>query len=497
MKKQIQKIIGLLTISSLLFMSCETVDFGDENLSPNAVSKANTGALITSAMRSMPGVLTNASAGILYAQHISEITYNDDSCYETIQWNFDGFYTGPLMNLQTVIDLNTTDPGNYTSSGSAGMQMGVAHLLQVWFYHHMTDRWGAIPYSEALKGVDNLKPKFDSQQAVYTGMMAQIDAALGMLDGGGLSGDFMFNGDATQWKRFGNTMKMVMALRMADVDPSTAAAKFVEAHNGGVLAGNAHNVHYPFTAADDNDSPWQDRFQTRDDFASSDTMVEALIAKNDPRLHAYAAPVVTAGGGAGGSAKVAVKYTTVDGKIYGGMPYGVLTPGILQAWVSYLPHQVIYKSDATQGGMIYSYAQVCFSYAEAASRGWIPASAGSAQAWYELGIAASHAQWGVSAADATAYLAAAPAFSMANMAYEKWVALYLQGYEAWAEWRRLDAPALTPATDILNGTAIPVRHGYGARTASANKANHDAAVTAMGKSPGDFLQDKRVWWDIK
>ena len=44
MKKQIQKIIGLLAVSSLLFVSCETVDFGDENLNPNAVSKANTGA---------------------------------------------------------------------------------------------------------------------------------------------------------------------------------------------------------------------------------------------------------------------------------------------------------------------------------------------------------------------------------------------------------------------------------------------------------------------
>ena len=51
MKTQIQKIIGLLTISSLLFVSCETVDFGDENLNPNSISKANTGALITGAMR--------------------------------------------------------------------------------------------------------------------------------------------------------------------------------------------------------------------------------------------------------------------------------------------------------------------------------------------------------------------------------------------------------------------------------------------------------------
>lgn len=496
MKKQIQKIIGLLTVSSLLFMSCETVDFGDENLNPNAVSKANTGALITASLRSMPGILANSSAGILYVQHISEITYNDDSCYETIQWNFDGHYTGPLMNLQTVINLNTDDPDTYSSSGSAGMQKGVAHLLQVWFYHHLTDRWGAVPYSEALKGVDNLKPKFDSQQAIYTGMFAQIDAALAMLDGGGLEGDFMFNGDAAKWKKFGNTMKMVMALRLSDVDPATAQSKFLEAVSGGVLGSNADNIHYPYTTADNNDNPWQDRFQTRDDYASSDTMVEALIAKSDPRLHAYAAPVVTAGGGAGGSAKVPVKYTTVDGKIYGGMPYGVLTPGILQAWVSYLPHQVIYKSDATQSGMIFSYAQVCFSMAEAASKGW--GVSGTAKAWYDAGIAASMSQWGISAADSATYVAAAAAApAIGDIAYEKWVALYLQGYEAWAEWRRLDAPSLVVATDILNGTAIPVRHGYGARTASANKANHDAAVAAMGKSPGDFLQDVKVWWDTK
>ena len=115
----------------------------------------------------------------------------------------------------------------------------------------------------------------------------------------------------------------------------------------------------------------------------------------------------------------------------------------------------------------------------------------------DAGINASMSQWGIDAAKAATYVAAAPAATMDNIAYEKWVALYLQGYEAWAEWRRLDAPALTPAKDILNGTAIPVRHGYGARTASANKANHDAAVAAMGKSPGDFLQDVRVWWDTK
>ena len=484
MKKQIQKIIGLFAISSLLFVSCETVDFGDENLNPNSVSKANTGALITGAMRNIPSLVSNVNPTLL-VQHVSEITYNDDSCYETIQWNFDGFYTGPLMDLQTVINLNTTDPDSYTSSGSAGMQMGVAHLLQVYMYQKMTDRWGAIPYSEALKGVDELKPKFDDQKDVYMGLFAQIDAALGMLDGGGLSGDFMFNGNATSWKKFGNTMKMVMALRIADVDAATAQAKFLEAHSAGVI-GAGGDIHYPYTAADANDSPWQDRFQSRDDYATSNTMVDHLIASSDPRLHKYAQPV-----GQAGDASGQVTYATVDGKVYGGMPYGVLNPGILQSWVSYLPSEIIYTSAATKGGMLYSYAQVAFGYAEAAQRGWsVP---GDAQTWYGIGINASMTQWGVNSADAATYVASVGAASMQTIAEEKWVALYMQGWEAWSEWRRLDYPVLTPAKDILTGTGIPVRNGYGTTTASANKANHDAAVAKVS----GYSQDSKVWWDTK
>ena len=65
---------------------------------------------------------------------------------------------------------------------------------------------------------------------------------------------------------------------MADVDPGTAQAKFKEAIAGGVLGSNADNIHYPYTASDDNDNPWQDRFQSREDFATSDVMVDHLFA---------------------------------------------------------------------------------------------------------------------------------------------------------------------------------------------------------------------------
>ena len=63
------------------------------------------------------------------------------------------------MDLQTVINLNNSEnAADYSSSGSVGMQKGVAHLLKVYMMHAMTDTWGAVPYSEALQGVDNLKP---------------------------------------------------------------------------------------------------------------------------------------------------------------------------------------------------------------------------------------------------------------------------------------------------------------------------------------------------
>jgi hypothetical protein len=141
--------------------------------------------------------------------------------------------------------------------------------------------------------------------------------------------------------------------------------------------------------------------------------------------------------------------------------------------------------------MLYSYAQVALGYAEAAQRGWsVP---GDAQTWYEIGINASMTQWGVKSADAATYVSGVAAASMETIATEKWKALYMQGEEAWAEHRRLDYPVLATAKDALTGTGIPKRLGYGATTASANKANHDAAVAKVS----GYSQDSKVWWDTK
>ena len=91
MKNKFNKFVGLVLTFSVLFWSCENVDFGDENVNPNAVSTPNTGALLTNVIRNIPSMVSGVNNTLL-AQHVSEVTYTEDSRYENVQWNFDGWY---------------------------------------------------------------------------------------------------------------------------------------------------------------------------------------------------------------------------------------------------------------------------------------------------------------------------------------------------------------------------------------------------------------------
>ena len=473
MKNLLTKIGGFTICISLLFASCETVDFGDENVNPNSPTNKKTDAMITSAITAIPGIV-GAVDPTYYVQQISDVTYTTGSRYSDEQWSFDGFYTGALKDLQEVIDLNTKFPTEVTGGGSNANQIAVAHILMGYMYHNITDRWGAIPMSEALQGVDKIYPKFDLQEDVYSQVMTNLDKAVGMIDGGGLNGDIMFNGDMNKWKMFANTLKMRMALRMADVNPSAAQSAFVAAWNAGVISSNAESVHYPYLTEDAHDNPWQDRFETRYDFVPSALLIDHLKNNLDPRLAEFADGSLIS-----------------NGTEYVGLEYGLENPGILETNLSGIDARVI-KDGTNDGGFLMTYAEVCFAMSEAFLRGWngLP---GSAQLWYEYGIAASHGQWGVASSDASAYLASVAPVSMEAMAMEKWVALYLQGYEGWAEWRRLDYPVLSPPSAAISGTGVPVRHGYSALLPTNNKEAYEAAVAAQGPDN----QDTKLWWDTK
>ena len=124
--------------------------------------------------------------GMQLAQYWSSNQYSNESRYqfrtEVSNASWRDFYAGPLQDLQAIIDQNTDSPDDVAGYGSNGNQIAVAKILQAWTYQMLTDAWGPIPMTQALQGVDNTTPSYDSQEAVYNGIMGLINDAMSSMD---------------------------------------------------------------------------------------------------------------------------------------------------------------------------------------------------------------------------------------------------------------------------------------------------------------------------
>ncbi|TXD54301.1 SusD/RagB family nutrient-binding outer membrane lipoprotein [Polaribacter sp. IC063] len=494
MKKTFKSLLVIAT-TSILLIGCESYDFGSTGVDTNNPVEAIPSSLLTGAQSKLVGTvsLSGTATPSLYVQHLSQTQYTEESRYQTINFNwnavgsgggFDGsvnFYNKVLINLAKIIELNTNEDtkADVASYGSNNNQIAVAKLMWAYYFQWATDRWGMLPYSEAFGGVSASKAKYDSQEEIYDDLFTKIDEALAQMDNGaGPQGDILFSGDMTLWAKFGQTLKMNMAIRLAKVYPSSggyAATKFNQAMAGSI-ASVSENIMFPSISNDAYDNPYQDDYVDlgRADECLSDVLVNRMDALNDPRLPMFGEPAITTG-------------------TFVGLRYGWEGAGsVPNDDVSFMNDDLIKNGERALP--MYTFAQISFNKAEAALLGWI---SGSSQAYYEEAIAASMAQWGVSSADSDAYLLEADivydaANAMNQIAEQKWLALFYQPYEAWAEWRRLDYPVLTPAVDALLGNSIPVRHGYPAAERNQNQANYEAAVAAQG-ADGLFT---KLWWDV-
>ena len=465
--KNIKVKLFTLTLVSV-FIGCNS-DFGDMNVDPNNPSEALPDLLLSSALTSMSDV-AGAVTGALYVQYFSETQYTEDSRYGTEQFSFDYWYSTPLNDCQAIIDSESATD-NYKAA---------ARITKAYFMHMMTDRWGMLPYSEALQGAANFQPAYDTQESIYKGLISDLTEAITLFDANSsLNGDILFAGDQSRWVQFANTLRMVMALRLSGADAAYAQSEYEKAVTAGVIDSD---VMYAHLAEDANASPWYSRFITRTDYAISNTMDDMMTEKGDLRLLKFADPAPDA---------EAEGLSGLD--LIQGMTYGISNDaaGAIQNSAVSFPGAAIRSQDSPLP--IYTLAQVHLSHAEATLHGWsVP---GDPATHYNAGVTASFEQWwgadGTSAA--ASYLEQNPYVDLNSIAYEKWVAAFPSGYEAWAEWRRLDHPALTPAIDAQNTSGqIPVRHAYGQTESELNGANYDAAVSVQG---ADDL-DTKLWWDV-
>lgn len=470
----------------LIILGACTSDFEETNIDPNNPTKVPTAYLLSSAQQSLMkeiygmGTTTGKDvSGLRIMQMWSSTLYTDEDRYVDVESDFYTLYQGGLADLTELIRLNT-DEATAVASASSGPnqnQIAVARIMKAWTFQQITDIWGNVPYSQALAGLSYPTPVYDPQSAIYADLIKELDEATAQIDveAGNIEGDIIYDGDVASWKRFAQSLKLRIGMRMSEVSPETAVKTVKEALAAGVFTGNDQLAKFYYLTAQPNYNTWYHYyFIGTPTLAVANTMIDKLKELKDPRISAYA------------------KYPE-NGGDYRGIPYGVYAStaaSINNKNVSF-PSLRILKADAEM--VIQSYSEVLFIQAEAAARGWI---SGNAQDLYKAAITASMEYWEVPPASIQTYLAQPlVAYSATNyresIGDQKWLALYMQGLEAWSEWRRLDYPALLPAPDAANGRDIPRRRGYPLLEISLNKANYDAAIASQGP---DAL-NTRIWWD--
>ncbi|WP_339868180.1 SusD/RagB family nutrient-binding outer membrane lipoprotein [uncultured Algoriphagus sp.] len=461
--------LNIIIVTALLLVGCNNFD-DDININPNKPSVASGTQLIANAMLSLSG-LSSSPQGEFMSQYLSETQYVNASLYPQSSTSFYGWYQGPLMNLETV--LNADDLSGV--EGPVANQLAVAKILKSYYMWQLTDRWGDIPYTQALMGADNFTPAYDTQESIYMDIFSVLDEATSQIVSGSITNDIIYNGDMTKWKDFANTLKMLMALRLSEVNPTLGQEKFAAAMQAGVLTSNAGSFIFKHLEDANNQNYWysQINLSGREWWAISATLMDKMKPVGDPRLMVYANPNRTDGDYTG-----LVFGETVD---IDTEKYALLGDAIhMQAAPIYLV----------------TYAQVLFAQAEAAKLGWIAGGDATAEEKYNLAIEASMDQWGADTSMLEDFMmqpeiAYSADMAMEQIATQRWVHLFMHGYESWAEYRRTGYPNNMVAP---GGAEVPNRQIYIETEQFNNTDNYNEAV--QRQFGGSESLYGKVWWDV-
>lgn len=507
MKTLLNKFVLISGIVALLLFGC-TKNFDEINTNPNAPKVVPSTSLLTAAQKTLMDDIYdewwNGRFGMLLSQYWSQNNYSDEDRYNFRDGTNNGYWRSiytDVMDLNEVIRLNTDaeTKNQMLAYGDNVNQIAVAKILKAWAMHIVTDTWGDVPYSQAFKGQSGIpSPAYDSQESIYNDLLLELKWCNDNIDvdkPGPTSGDVIYGGDMTKWKKFANSLRMRIALRASKVPGFNSYAKVLAAYNDGAFTSNDDVAAFKYVGSGVNVAPMYNAYyiEARTDFAVTSQFIGLLdgsaplnaaqnnpfLGISDPRLPIYAAPRATDGTFTGVPYGMEDTYT----KTYGAQ--GASWPG--ERFLS-----------ADFSCILMDYAEVCFILSEVNT--WD-------QAWYTKGVEASLNYWGVASADASAYIGAIPAANQENVLTQKYIALYSQGIQGWAEYRRtgypkiLVQPGMITGKDAkgaasyeftpIRGSIIPRRMYYPVQEQTLNATNYAAAKVAMGGD--DFTTN--MWWD--
>jgi len=521
------KLFIILLISVLLTSSC-TKDFEELNTRPDALIASNVDASLLG--QAFANAQYTAMHGLHWRFQISESLFSDlySQYYATTAANFDSdryVEVGRWIDLAWSSFYGQAAPGmkfveDFARENGLPVEEAIAKIWRVQGYHRQTDYWGPIIYSEFGNGETSVA--YDAQADIYDDFFTTLDEAVATLEsnrGGNAFGanDQIFAGDIDQWIKFANSLRLRLAMRIVYADATKAKFEAEKAVQGGVMEETVDNA---FVLTTPNSLNPITTITNWGEYRMSALMESILKGYEDPRTGIMFSPA-EAGDQDG------------DGFVYEGLRNGyakvdktaALNANHSDVGPAWLPEG---KGGTNPPIQVMVRSEVFFLRAEGALRGWN--MGGDAKDLYESGIRASmEDRAGAGSADIDAYIASTKvpvvggdpslpnsdprtdipvAFDAAGdferkleqIITQKWIAIYPDGWEAYAELRRTGYPKPYPILvsdnpDVPN-TAIMRRMTY----VDGEFSNNAAAVSTAQSHPelvGGDKNSTRVWWDKK
>ena len=501
--------------------SCQK-DFEEINTNPNRPQQALPTALFNGSTKLfLKNTRNYTTSGMMFRswmQYTAQDTYTKESRFLYRDYAGDYLWRYPYQvagGYKDIIDLNT-DPKTkelMTTYGKSENQIAAARIMLAYTFALLVETFGDVPYYsygspnperfQALQLEKYISPVYATQKEIYTDLLKELKEAAAQIVSDSYvfkEGDYIFE-TPDKMRRFANSLRLRLAIRLKDVQDAelrTLAQQSINELKDGtaVMQSESDTVELQFDSDDTNPAPIYNEYFVRNrvDYSPSNSFVQLLKGQRgnfgvDPRLQKYFAP------------KGLTKYQARDGRYtesnnindYVGMPYGLdesmadfqFKSGVA---VSFFSSRILQPNYAE---VFMEYSEVCFLLSEA--NGWD-------NTWYKKGVEASMKKWGVDDAKITSFLATIPAANEENVLTQKYIALYMNPNEAWAEYRRTGYPhtliKVNEETDlnipteagqtkyrfeslVADLTDIPERLFYPVAYKVINEANYQEALKSM------------------
>ena len=466
------KVAPLMLTIFLTCLSACTNDFEELNTNPNQPEEVSADLLLAQVLTSAANniALESWGAGNIIAQYSAKINFTD---FDRYQWGSnEGFWNSMYGNLRDIY--NVLEIARSEESANASYE-GIALVMKSWTYNELTSLWGDIPYEEAIRGRGEdpiLQPQFTPQEQVFEGILTDLRMANDLIqpDGPAIAGDVIYGGDLSKWKKFANSLRVRILMRISDKQDVAAELQEIVS-NEPLMESNEDNALMEYLPSQPNTWPIHTyRVGSFDEYRLSLTMESVLREFNDPRLFLWYRPTDRTING--------------DDPTYAGMPNG-LSENNASTYnggaqnVSRLG-RILYEEPNSVDAVLMQHAELEFLLAEAALQGLI---SGEAETYYTQGVQASFDYWGL---ELPAGYLNQPGVTydgeLSTIITQKWLALFLNGYEAWYDYRRTGFPTrITPGPDNVNQNRVPVRFQYPDNQQTLNTENYQTAIANQGE----------------